>query len=101
MRELAEYAQLMRHVCAVAILLVLFVASCGRPEPKVSQSDLEKTHAEVEEKFVELNGWHISAETDRMDNTPTVYLSKLAENGQRGVLTIRCIRGQDRIGRGN
>jgi hypothetical protein len=82
----------MRHVCAVAILLVLFATSCGRPEPKLPQTEPEKIRSDAEQKLAELKGWSLSTETDPMDNTPTVYLSKFAESGQGGMLTIQCIR---------
>jgi hypothetical protein len=82
----------MRTVFAMAILLVLVGISCKTPAPKVSHTEAEKILSDAENKSTELKGWYLSTETDRMDNTPTVYLAKRAESGQGGILTIRCIR---------
>lgn len=85
----------MRPACAVAILLVLAGISCERPEPKVSHAGPEQTLAEAQQTLAELKGWRLSSETNQMDNTPAVYLSKLAESGGHGaMLTIRCTRGK-------
>lgn len=82
----------MRLVCAGAIFLMLFGISCKPPESKVSISETDMRLATPNQKPAEWKGWQLSIDTDRMDNTPTVYLSKLAENGQGGMLAIRCIR---------
>jgi hypothetical protein len=84
----------MRPACAVAILLVLFGSSCKRPEPKVSQGEIEKTLTAAQKTLDELKGWHLSTETDKMDNTPAAYLSKFAESGHGANLIVRCARGK-------
>jgi hypothetical protein len=82
----------MRPACAAAFLLVLFGISCKRPEPKASQPEPGKTLSNAEQKLAELKGWHLSTETDKMDNAPAVYLSKFAESGHGANLIIRCTR---------
>ncbi|MBZ5547044.1 MAG: type VI secretion protein [Acidobacteriia bacterium] len=82
----------------MAILLVLVGSSCKRPEPKVSQAEVERTLSAAQKTLDELKGWRVSTETDKMDNTPAVYLSKLAESGGHGaMLTIRCTRGKTEL----
>lgn len=78
----------------MAVLLVLVGSSCKQPEPKVSQAEVEKTLAAAQKTLDELKGWRVSTETDKMDNTPAVYLSKLAEGGHGASLIIRCTRGK-------
>lgn len=84
-------------MCAPAILLVLLALSCARPEPKASQPVPEEASSGGEQKPVQLNSWRLSTDNDRMDNTPTVYLSKFAESGQSGILTIRCIHSKTEL----
>ena len=74
---------------------LLLLASCG-PTPKVSQAELEKVQSDAEQKLAELKRWQLSTETDRMDNTPIVRLSKLAESGSGGLM-IRCARGKTEL----
>lgn len=75
-----------------AILLLLVGISCKRPVPKASEADLGKTTSDTQSKPAELNGWRTSTETDKMENTTNVYLSKFAESSRGGMLTIRCVR---------
>jgi Type VI secretion system VasI, EvfG, VC_A0118 len=84
----------MSPMCAVAILLALVGISCKPPDPKVPHTETEKTLSDTEQKLAELKGWHLSTETNQMDNTPAVYLSKLAESGHSAILTIRCTRAK-------
>jgi Type VI secretion system VasI, EvfG, VC_A0118 len=81
-------------VCVLAILLALVGISCKPHNPTVSHTETGKTLSDAEQKLTELKGWRLSTETNRMDNTPAVYLSKLAESGHGAMLTIRCTRGK-------
>lgn len=84
-------------MCALAILLALVGISCKPPGPKIPHTETDKTLADSEQKLAELEGWRVSTETNQMDNTPAVYLSKLAESGHGASLMIRCIRSKTEL----